>query len=594
MAKPFAIAEGKRIEITQQQIKQIKDMYKEIERDFKERIRILSNRNNISSVMRTQYLKDFSKDLSREIEFLNSQLQNTIVNNMTEVAKAVAIDSIDLAKSMGFDGIFTANYTIPKSAVQKVISGKLYEGKWTLSKAIWSDNQKKLNDINTVIAKGLASNKSTYEIAKDLERYVNPNARKLWDWSKVYPGTSKKIDYNAQRLARTMISHAYQESFVESTKDNPFIDSYRWLASGGDRMCEICAERDDKIFPKDELPLDHPNGMCTFEPVISKSYDQIAMDLRNWVDNEGDPELDKQLDHYATTLGYNVKDWTAQNVSSNVTTNNSFGNKEIPATLSKDYDKALNEFHNKRANQIKDMAPFEEMNKNLNKLIENNEFRIKFPSDDESVIKSILQDGRYKTQFETETSGGVLNSYIRENASHNLFNTPSDTPKKDYEKYGYLGSKNEIKDNRNPQLGFYGDGIITLKKSEMMDRTTITVGDSLRDASDGRYIMGSKVTNVDSTVCVGRPSMIEEFNSRINSKIESNGINDASTIGFATRSYFELQYHGDVTLKDIESITVDKDILNELKKDSNLLQIMKDSNINFKYIENDEVKKYEL
>lgn len=315
MAKPFAIAEGKRIEITQRQIKQIKNMYKEIERDFKERIRILSNRNNISSVMRTQYLKDFSKDLGREIEFLNSQLQNTIVNNMTEVAKAVANDSINLAKSMGFDGIFTANYTIPKSAVQKVISGKLYEGKWTLSKAIWSDNQKKLNDINTVIAKGLASNKSTYEIAKDLERYVNPNARKLWDWSKVYPGTSKKIDYNAQRLARTMISHVYQESFVESTRENPFIDSYRWLASGGDRMCEICAERDDKIFPKDELPLDHPNGMCTFEPVISKSYDQIASELRAWVNNEGDPGLNDQLDDYAIFLGYNVKSWTENNLS---------------------------------------------------------------------------------------------------------------------------------------------------------------------------------------------------------------------------------------------------------------------------------------
>lgn len=315
MAKPFAIAEGKRIEITQQQMKQIRNMYKDIEKDFKEQIRILSNRNNISSVIRTQYLKDFSKDLSKQIEFLNSQLESTIKNNMYEVAKAVADDSIKMAEGMGFSGIFTANYYIPNNVVQKVVSGKLYEGKWNLSKAIWSDNQKKLNDINSVVAKGIASNKSTYEIAKDLERYVNPNARKLWDWSKVYPGTSKKIDYNAQRLARTMVSHAYQESFVESTRENPFIDSYRWLASGGDRMCEICAERDDKIFPKDELPLDHPNGMCTFEPVISKSYDQIASDLKAWVNNEGDSGLNDQLDNYADFLGYNVKSWTENNLN---------------------------------------------------------------------------------------------------------------------------------------------------------------------------------------------------------------------------------------------------------------------------------------
>lgn len=310
---PFAIAEGRRIEITEEQSKQIRQMYKDIRKEFKQRIDALSKRSNISSVMRAQYLKEFQKDLENEIRILNAQLEGTIKSNILNVSRAVVLDSNNLAREMGFSGIFTSDYYIPTQVVNDLISGRLYEGKWTLSKAIWSDNQKKLGDINQIIAKGVAENKPTYDIAKDLERYVNPNARKDWKWSKVYPGSSKKVDYNAQRLARTMISHAYQESFVQSTKDNPFIESYRWLASGGDRMCDICAERDGKIFAKDELPMDHPNGMCTFEVVIEKSYEQIARDLHDWINDEGDSKLNSQLDDYAETLGYNVKGMTSQN-----------------------------------------------------------------------------------------------------------------------------------------------------------------------------------------------------------------------------------------------------------------------------------------
>ena len=310
---PFAIAEGRRIEITEEQSKQIRQMYKDIRKEFKQRIDALSKRSNISSVMRAQYLKEFQKDLENEIRILNAQLEGTIKSNILNVSRAVVLDSNNLAREMGFSGIFTSDYYIPNQVVNDLISGRLYEGKWTLSKAIWSDNQKKLSDINQIIAKGVAENKPTYDIAKDLERYVNPNARKDWKWSKVYPGSSKKVDYNAQRLARTMVSHAYQESFVQSTKDNPFIESYRWLASGGDRMCDLCAERDGKIFSKDELPMDHPNGMCTFEVVIEKSYEQIARDLHNWINDEGDSKLNSQLDDYAETLGYNVKGMTSQN-----------------------------------------------------------------------------------------------------------------------------------------------------------------------------------------------------------------------------------------------------------------------------------------
>lgn len=311
MGKEFARSEGIRVQVTNEQAQQIRKLYKELSDEYKERLRILSTKQTVSARIREQYLKDYVKDLERDMQYLNNNLENTITSNMLRVAEAVVDDSLKLDKEMGFGGIMTKQFYIPQDVVVIVTSGELYKGKWSLSGAIWSTNQKQLNDINSVVAKGIAGNKSAYEIAKDLERYVNPSARKDWNWSKVYPNTNKKIDYNAQRLARTMVSHAYQESFVECTKDNPFIESYRWLASGGDRMCPVCEERDGQIYSKDDLPMDHPNGMCTFEVVIEKSYEEIGRELADWVNGEGDPELNAQIDNYADSLGFNVKQMTA-------------------------------------------------------------------------------------------------------------------------------------------------------------------------------------------------------------------------------------------------------------------------------------------
>ena len=113
-----------------------------------------------------------------------------------------------------------------------------------------------------------------------------------WDWSKVYPGTAKKVDYSAQRLARTMVSHAYQQSFVKTTQKNPFVTKYKWVSSGGARMCEICAARDGVEYSKTDLPLDHPNGMCTFIAVIEDSMTDIADRIADWALGGSDPELD--------------------------------------------------------------------------------------------------------------------------------------------------------------------------------------------------------------------------------------------------------------------------------------------------------------
>src|SRR5699024_8242772 len=150
--------------------------------------------------------------------------------------------------------------------------------------------------IQTIISRGILAQKPAYDLAKDLETYLRPEARKPWDWGKVYPGVSRQVDYSAQRLARTAVTHAYQLSLERATKDNRYVEGYRWHSAGGGRVCPLCQQRNGKLYEKGNLPLDHPNGMCVVTAEISKSYEEIGRELGDWAAGRNqDLTLDRWL-----------------------------------------------------------------------------------------------------------------------------------------------------------------------------------------------------------------------------------------------------------------------------------------------------------
>lgn len=283
-------AEQMRERLTKTQQRQIQTMYKRVSKavakEARKAPRVPSDR------LRQHYLTELQKQLDAQLKQIGQELEGTITGNMGRVANSVCEANLHFLTESGMP-IAGAFSHVPDDVIRSIITGQVYGGNWSLSGSIWHGTRKAQQDIQTIIAQGLAQNKSAYDIAKDLEKYVNPTARKPWDWNKVYPGTAKKVDYNAQRLARTMVSHAYQQSFVQTTQKNPFVTEYIWLASNSDRTCDICAERDGKHFSKDDLPMDHPNGMCTFEAVIPDSMTDIADRLADWAEGKDDPQLDE-------------------------------------------------------------------------------------------------------------------------------------------------------------------------------------------------------------------------------------------------------------------------------------------------------------
>lgn len=282
-------AQQARVSLTQKQQKHIAQIYKNAALSVGKKARSLPN--TPSSPLYKSELNKLKKELNEQLKAAEQALKGEIRENMKSAAQAVVDDNQKFLEKVGLT-IEGAYSKVPTEIVKMVATGQLYEGKWSLSRALWKDHMKTQYDINTVVAEGIAANRSAYDIAKDLEKYLNPSAKKEWDWNKVYPGTRRKVDYSAQRLARTMVSHAYQQAFVQTTQNNPFVTKYKWVSSGGARTCEICAERDGVEYSKTDLPLDHPNGMCTFIAVIEDSMTDIADRIADWALGGSDPELD--------------------------------------------------------------------------------------------------------------------------------------------------------------------------------------------------------------------------------------------------------------------------------------------------------------
>lgn len=309
MANLFAYSQVRRSSIVRQQQKQIKKVYEEALKEITKSVDKLYGKNDVSSSMRRVYLNKLKDDIKNQMDIVDGKTETIIKDNIGLMAEEVAKNTQMYNSKIGLNAIVNST-SLKHRVVTNIVTGKVYDSKFTLSSSIWGDNKRRLNEINRIIARDILQNKGVYDIAKDLERFVNPRARKDYDWSKMFPGSRRKIDYNAQRLARTMVSHAYQQAFVEATINNPFVAAYRWMTSGSDRVCPICIDRESTdqfglgpgIFPKDRLPLDHPNGMCTFECVMAMSDEEVGEAIADWYLGEGDETMNNMIDRYVNDL----------------------------------------------------------------------------------------------------------------------------------------------------------------------------------------------------------------------------------------------------------------------------------------------------
>lgn len=261
----FKDALDARDEITKRQEREIRKMYNEWAREIRDSASALSKIGDAKSANQSRELAQLYYQLRSASKQLTAEINTKVSDNVEYMANAVVNCNKRWLHSLGFTNTsIDTKFSYAKDlAIRNIITGNVYTTGYSLSYRLWQLDNNTVKDIYTVVAKGIAQNKSVYEISKMLEKYVRPTARLPYQIG-VH---SQVTDYNAQRLARTLIQHTYQQTLVALTKDNPFVKGYIWHVDGP-HSCELCDERDGQFFTAEDLPLDHPNGMCSMEPYI--------------------------------------------------------------------------------------------------------------------------------------------------------------------------------------------------------------------------------------------------------------------------------------------------------------------------------------
>lgn len=201
----------------------------------------------------------------------------------------------------------------------------------------------------------------------------------------------------------------------------------------------------------------------------------------------------------------------------------------------------------------------EKLTEGMKYLFDKNEFCMNFRP---QVLESILKKGflnQMQTAKDSEISHKTGGSYTpdgRKKASANMFGTPKGTKAEDYERYGYLGNPLNPKTEAEGYAGWYGSVTVLFKKDNVKNRVTYTYSDSLGMGHSGSAVPGKDGDDTSwegagfsgiSSYYGDKPShMMKQVMDAPSKKL---GLEDVVDTG-----YLELQYHGDLTMSDVDTI----------------------------------------
>lgn len=265
---------------------------------------------------------DYIKLLKKEQKKLQQNITKSIIEGIKAAGQySILVDLQIFAMAQERAGIdlgphFSEMFSsVPDEVLESILRGDLYRDGRGLSERIWRVTNDFGQDIDYIIKRGIAEKKSATDLAKDLEQYIKPASKRPSNWGIVYPNLrTKQVDYNAQRLARTSITHGYREAQYRSAQRNPFVEAIHWELSSqhyarqivrwGPDECDDYAEQNRYglgvgNFPVYSVPLSHPQCLCVTYPVIPDSLDKITERLKKWAKGGKDLQLDIWYNKYS-------------------------------------------------------------------------------------------------------------------------------------------------------------------------------------------------------------------------------------------------------------------------------------------------------
>ena len=508
---------------------------------------IIKELKNVSSRVHIERLEALKMEIKAEIDLLSKTMENNLDKHLREVYRDTYYRSAySIQKGLDkFSNIEKLNPELLESLVYKP---------WTKdntnwSKRIWGNDGKLVNTLHTNLTQNIITGKPLKDIIDTIEERFN-------------------VERNiATRLIMTE-SAAYHSRAKERCMKDLGCEKYEVIATLDDRTSPICRSMDSKVFDmKDyQVGVTAPPFHSNCRTVTAPYYDKIEGDtnLRASRTEDDDYELVDVKDY---------QDWYDNYVEKN--NKSSIIKENIPLTLEK-----FNEHSKKWKSEVIDkMLTEDEQNlirKKIKNIEENSAFLMRYKS---QYFEKLVETDKFMNLFETGISGGVPNIEARMKVSKNLFG--HNLEKETFifsEKYGYLSSKDFLEDieffSKRYGTSQYGDIIISFNKNKIKDRITYTLDDSLLAGATKAVVSGDFKDNLS----LG----IDKYNLKKYYEVLKDFSESDDVISLTKEikkengffRYIELQYHGDITLDDVNEICFSKDLPKE-----DIIKILKDKNI---------------
>lgn len=236
------------------------------------------------------YINQLYSTLQKQSLICNEEIPKKILNQYAKVMKDIT-NNKDVIDKINKNVDVTS-----RNIVEQMIKGEIYKDGVGLDSRLWSATNASGRKIEDVIASCLARGISSAEASKIISQFAK-SGHHTWDKNKIREKLGDKyankygtggLDYEALRLMRTTNTHMAQLSVMNSDKVNPYNKFVKYhTGHASSRTCSICRDRDGKIFPIHDAPLDHPNGLCWLSPVMSKDG-KTELSLADMVDDMND------------------------------------------------------------------------------------------------------------------------------------------------------------------------------------------------------------------------------------------------------------------------------------------------------------------
>ena len=568
------------IENEEDYLRRLKGIYDRANQDIQDKLAVVYTRyaknNNISLTeaysqlpkdMETKYKADVEEYVRLATEhqgdpkwkqyLLNQSLmhKHSVLNQLQTEYRKVVYD-IDMEQTGGkfLEKIYTnTDYynqylngndeqfaKVDKDRIQRLLAED-WSGGGGFSEKIWGNKEKLIKALDETVIKGFATGQSYDSLAKEL---------------------AKKMDTsysNAQRLIMTESARMDNQSLLDRYKEMG-ATKLEFVATLDMKTSEICRAMDGTIIEIDNakiglnVPPLHPYCRSVIAPVIE---DDEGSETRMYRDPETGKSKKGKLKTYKDYLEKVLGDKkAAEALASKQNDLLSLVNavSATPATVTSNAVdiQPANDLINRNREDYEEFRQknnfTDEMEKQVEKeledLIEESDIATRTSMDG---LESILEDGRIKSQFEDVKSSTYITKEQRAEVEKTLFGYNNNLNPKLRPIYGYLTNKKFDISSKNGAIQ-YGNVSIVLKKKNVFNRTTYTIGDSL-DGSRWDFKVPTLLSQPNVRSMAAHRSLTDSYG-KYTGKL---GSLDEVTNNVP---YVEAQIHGGVSVKDIDKVYI--------------------------------------